>query len=265
MRPLGCHHSTLWAVSQIYGDEALLRLQDYVILNMAAKKRSKINIFGLIGVVLGIGILSLFVLKKSIFVPICANSLTCKESLELSVENEASGVFNGQTIVPPKVDLAQKEIPTKVLGEVSGEKRIYVDLATQTLSAYQGDTLFMQVLVSTGKWGRTPTGEFTIWEKVRSTKMSGGSGATYYYLPNVPFVMFFSNAQISAGRGFSLHGTYWHNNFGHPMSHGCVNMRIVDAEKLYHWANPSTGDKNVTLSTGDNPGAKITIYGQAPN
>ena len=94
-----------------------------------------------------------------------------------------------------------KEIPTKVLGEVSGEKRIYVDLATQTLSAYQGDTLFMQVLVSIGKWGRTPTGEFTIWEKVRSTKMSGGSGATYYYLPNVPFVMFFSNAQISAGRG----------------------------------------------------------------
>ena len=40
------------------------------------------------------------------------------------------------------------------------------------------------------------------------------------------------------------------------MSHGCVNMRIVDAEKLYHWANPSTGDKNVTLSIGDNPRSK---------
>jgi len=63
--------------------------------------------------------------------------------------------------------------------------------------------------------------------------------------------MFFSGPGVSAGAGFSLHGTYWHNNFGHPMSHGCVNMRTVDAQKLYGWV-------------GDNdPGTKITIYGQA--
>jgi hypothetical protein len=216
--------------------------------------------------VFGAILLGFFVLKTSFKVPSCANSLSCKESLELNVENGVTGIFNGQVVVPAKIDLAKKESPTKVLGEaeVKGEKRIYVDLATQTLSAYQGDTLFMQVLVSTGKWGKTPTGDFTIWEKVRSTKMSGGSGASYYYLPNVPFVMFFSNDKISAGRGFSLHGTYWHNNFGHPMSHGCVNMRIVDAEKLYHWANPETSGKNIILSGSDNPGTKITIYGNAP-
>ncbi len=201
----------------------------------------------------------------SIWRPFCANSLSCKDSLVLNVDNEAVGFFSGRNVIPPKVDLSQKVPETEVLGEaaLTGEKHIYVDLTTQTLKAYQGDTLFMEALVSTGKWGKTPTGEFNIWEKLRATKMSGGMGSDYYYLPNVPYVMFFSNDKVSAGRGFSLHGTYWHNNFGHPMSHGCVNMRIVDAEKLYHWVNP-VANGNVTLATKDDPGTKITIYGQAP-
>jgi lipoprotein-anchoring transpeptidase ErfK/SrfK len=187
--------------------------------------------------------------------PSCANTLSCKESLSLEVNNDEAGFFNGQKITPPKIDLAQKETKTKILGEMitTGEKRIYVDLATQTLSAYQGDTLVMQAYVSTGKWGKTPTGDFTIWKKFRATKMSGGSGADYYYLPNVPYVMFFSNNEVSAGRGFSLHGAYWHNNFGHTMSHGCVNMREVDVKKLYEWV----GD--------DLSNVKITIYGEPKN
>src|SRR3989344_4358346 len=202
-----------------------------------AKKRlsGHIKTFSLLTAAFGIVILSLLVLKKSFFIPPCANTLSCKESLVLNVENDITGVFYGQKVTPPKIDLAQKESPTKVLGEaiLSGEKRVYVDLTTQTLSAYQGDSLFMQVPVSTGKWFPTPTGDFTVWEKVRATKMSGGQGADYYYLPNVPYVMFFSNEKVAAGRGFALHGASWHNNFGHPMSHGCVNMRIVDAQKLY--------------------------------
>lgn len=187
--------------------------------------------------------------------PPCANTLSCKESLSLEVNNDEAGVFNGRKITPPKINLAQKEPKTKVLGETAatGEKRIYVDLATQTLSAYQGDTLVMQALVSTGKWGKTPTGDFTIWKKIRATKMSGGSGSDYYYLPNVPYVMFFSNNEVSAGRGYSLHGAYWHNNFGHTMSHGCVNMREIDAKKLYEWV----GD--------DLSNVKITIYGEPKN
>ena len=93
--------------------------------------------------------------------------------------------------------------------------------------------------------------------------MSGGQGADYYYLPNVPYVMFFSGSGISAGRGFSLHGAYWHNNFGHAMSHGCVNMRTVDAQKLYYWVDPPA-EGNIGVSTKDSPGTKITIYGKAP-
>ncbi len=185
--------------------------------------------------------------------------------MSLDVENGVDGVFNGRKVSPPKIDLSQSDETAKVLGEVdlTGEKHIYVDLNTQTLKAYQGNTLFMEVPVSTGKWGKTPTGEFAIWEKLKATKMSGGSGADYYHLPNVPYVMFFSGSGVSAGRGFSLHGTYWHNNFGHPMSHGCVNMRIVDAEKLYYWVNP-IAKGNVTQSSQEDPGTKITIYGQTP-
>ena len=197
--------------------------------------------------------------------PVCANSLSCKESLSLEVDNSSVGIFEGHEVTPPKIDLSEVLKETNVLGDETavGEKHIYVDLTTQTLTAYQGDTLFMTAAISSGKWFPTPTGEFTIWEKIVSTKMSGGQGADYYYLPNVPYVMFFSNNEVAAGRGFSLHGAYWHNNFGHPMSHGCVNMRAVDAQKLYGWANPETVG-NYTLATKENVGTKITIYGEAP-
>lgn len=209
---------------------------------------------------LGLGALAIFV--KPHF---CANSISCMESAKLNVENNSLGVFAGQKIKPPAVDLAESEGKSKVLAESTGtgEKHIYVDLSTQTLTAYQGDTLFMKTYVSTGKWHPTPTGEFSIWEKLRATRMTGGQGADFYDLPNVPFVMFFSGSGVSAGDGFSLHGAYWHNNFGHPMSHGCVNMRIVDAEKLYYWVNPPTNG-SVNVSDSGNPGTKITIYGQAP-
>lgn len=194
----------------------------------------------------------------------CANSRSCEESLKLNVDNNDAATFAGEKIVPPKIDLAEKLPAKTVLGEVdNGQKHIYVDLSTQTLRAFEGEKLFMEAKVSTGKWGKTPTGDFRIWEKLRATKMSGGSGADYYYLPNVPFVMFFSNDEVSAGRGFSLHGAYWHNNFGYPMSHGCVNMRIIDAEKLYWWVGPQAST-NVTVSSSENPGTLITIYGQAP-
>lgn len=197
--------------------------------------------------------------------PFCANSISCQESFNLKVENGVAGVFGGQNVAAPAVDLSKKESGTKVLGEATatGEKHIYVDLTTQTLTAYEGDKIFLQTAVSTGKWFPTPPGEYTIWEKIRATRMSGGQGADYYNLPNVPFVMFFSGSGVPAGAGFSLHGAYWHNNFGHPMSHGCVNMRIIDAEKIYNWANPVTTG-SYTPATKDDPGTKITIYGKTP-
>lgn len=196
-------------------------------------------------------VIGLIIITWSVTRPFCANSLSCTESLSLKIENGATGIFNGQVVVPPKVDLSEKEPMTQVLGAEtpSSDKHIYVDLTTQTIKAFDGNSLVLDSFVATGKWHPTPTGEFKIWEKLRATRMSGGTGADFYDLPNVPFVMYFSGSGIPSSAGYGLHGAYWHDNFGHPMSHGCVNMRTVDAEKLFAWAEVGT---------------KITIYGEAP-
>ena len=111
-----------------------------------------------------------------------------------------------------------------------GARWIDVNLSTQSVYAYQGDTVVNSFIVSTGtSYTPTVTGKFKIWIKLKSTSMSGPG----YYLPNVPYVMYFY-------KGYGLHGTYWHNNFGTPMSHGCVNLRISDAEWLFNWASEGT-------------------------
>lgn len=187
----------------------------------------------------------------------CANTISCREAPKFEIETNATGIYNNQPLHVPNISLSQNENVNPVLGIKTsrGEKHIYVNLETQTLSAYEGKNLYIKTFISSGLWGKTPKGEYTIWSKFRATRMSGGSGADYYDLPNVPYVMFFSNDNVPASLGFSLHGTYWHNNFGHAMSHGCVNMRTADAAKVFEWADaPINGNK----------GTKITIYGDLP-
>lgn len=194
----------------------------------------------------------------------CANSISCIKDLSGNYEPTREGNFQGKLVaVPPQTKNNDKVVLAEYTG--SGNKHIYVDLGKQTLYAYEDDHLVYTFPVSSGKWYPTPTGDFRIWIKVRYTKMSGGNPAihTYYYLPNVPYVMFFYNDQISQARGFSLHGTYWHGNFGHPMSHGCVNMRTADAETLYYWTSPKVLG-STTYASKDDPGTPITIYGEAP-
>ncbi|MFH1561416.1 MAG: L,D-transpeptidase [Patescibacteria group bacterium] len=158
-------------------------------------------------------------------------------------------VFNNQLVKIPSF----REDQSRVLGESSGNKRIEVDLTNQRLYAYEDNRQIYNFSISSGKWGKTPTGVFKIWIKLRYTKMEGGSKSlrTYYYLPNVPYVMFFYNEKIPKQRGFGIHGTYWHDNFGQPMSHGCINMKTEEAGLIYQWAE-----------SGQTP---IVIYGQAPN
>ncbi len=177
---------------------------------------------------------------------------------------QTQGEFYGKTVVSSPVAAKQKH--TAVLGSTTGEKRIEVDLTNQRLFAYEGDQKIYEFLISSGKWGKTPTGTFHIWSKFRYKHMSGGNKElrTYYNLPNVPFTMFFANDEVPAARGFGIHGTYWHNNFGHPMSHGCINMKTEEAELIYNWADPATGDQNYTKATDENPGTEVVIYGEAP-
>lgn len=204
-------------------------------------------------------LLSFFLTKQKIA---CANSISCTNNLSTLIENDAQGIFLGQIVDVPDINPSSEKMST-VLGETdqASSKHIYVDLAQQKLYAFDGDKLFLETLVSTGKWGRTPPGEYRIWVKIRSTRMSGGSGNDAYDLPNVPFNMFFYSPQVPKSRGYALHGAYWHNNFGHEMSHGCVNMRPIDAEQIYNWTNPIS-QKSTTYESVDDPGTQISICNQ---
>lgn len=177
----------------------------------------------------------------------------------------SSAVFNNKATSLPSPD--SDTLVASVLGESSGNKRIEIDLTNQRLYAYENNNLVYNFLISSGKWGKTPTGTFYIWVKLRYTKMEGGSKAinTYYYLPNVPYVMFFYNDDIPKYRGFGLHGTYWHSNFGHPMSHGCINMKTEEAGLIYYWVKPDLMNRASIFASDDNPGTQIVIYGTASN
>lgn len=222
------------------------------------------GIFGIGFVVLAAVVAAFAILKTSIQSNLCANSISCIKNLTGEFENSAKNAeFLGQNLQVPSF-MADKINTSKVLGEAPASgKRIEVDLSRQMLYAYQNDQVVMSFPVSTGKWGKTPTGTFHIWVKLRYTRMSGGVGADYYNLPNVPYVMFFYNDEVSKGRGFSLHGAYWHNNFGYPMSHGCVNIAPVNAGKLYDWATP-VAEGNITNASTANPGTEVIIYGTPP-
>jgi lipoprotein-anchoring transpeptidase ErfK/SrfK len=176
----------------------------------------------------------------------------------------------GQKITAPDAEyFADVNKYTSVLGAQTGTgaKHIYVDLSSQHLYAYQGAALVFSDLVATGKWNLTPTGTFEVWVKLQATLMAGGEGATAYYLPNVPWTMYFANANVGRSQGYSMHGEYWYNpdtGLGKPQSHGCVNMRISDAKALYDWIDPPTTGYT-THATDQNPGTLVTIYGTTPN
>jgi len=190
-------------------------------------------------------------------------TLTGKEVKDWSGKinlEEKIAIFEGKEISVPETILKETESP--VLGVSDQERYIEIDLSEQKLRAWEGDQIFLESLVSTGlPWFPTPTGEFRIWAKARATRMEGGEGKYYYNLPNVPYVMFFENGEIPGYRGYSLHGTYWHNDFGRVHSHGCVNLPTPIAQRLYYWTSPTMPEGHSFIRTSeDNPGTKIIIH-----
>lgn len=176
-------------------------------------------------------------------------------------ESASLAIFNGEIINYPKTSLAQNRSSnnTAVLGttnESGEEKWIEVSIDEQKVRAWEGNKVVMEFLVSTGKWAPTPKGDFRIWHKTRNQVMSGGSKelGTYYYLPNVSSNMFFY-------KGYALHGAYWHNNFGQPMSHGCVNSPLANAASIFDWAGPVVPEgQNAVHATSDNPGTRVYVH-----
>jgi lipoprotein-anchoring transpeptidase ErfK/SrfK len=126
------------------------------------------------------------------------------------------------------------------VGIYTTEKLITVDLASQTLTAWEGGKIQHQAKVSTGMY-LTPTvrGSFRINWKLPLQDMRGPSPYKQYYpngkyyIKDVPNVMYFYQA-------YAIHGAYWHNNFGNRASHGCVNVPLASAQWLFNWANVGT-------------------------
>ena len=176
---------------------------------------------------------------------------------------EKIAYFDGNKVNVPEEESGDTSF-AQVLGETSGggERLIEVDLSEQKLIAHEGDQIFLETQVASGlPWTPTPEGEFRVWGKFRYTKMEGGSGKYYYNLPNVPYVMFFENPDVPGYKGYGLHGTYWHNSFGTPRSHGCVNLPTPIAKELFYWTGPTLPEgKGTTRATSENPGTRIVIH-----
>jgi hypothetical protein len=154
-----------------------------------------------------------------------------------------------------------RPIPDEELAPISPavpfeKKRIEVSLGEQTLTCYEEERIVLQTNVSSGLAGLgpdtgTPTGRFNIQSKYPSKHMGDGSLASdieAYELVGVPWNCFFT------AEGHAFHGTYWHDNFGVPMSHGCVNMRPEDAKFLFRWGLPIIEMKDIDANLPDKIG-----------
>ncbi len=112
----------------------------------------------------------------------------------------------------------------------SGQHWIEIDLSDQHLFAWEGTNQTFTAVISTGK-PTTPTnpGIYTIQRKYPQDRMRGAD----YDIADVPNVLYFD-------RGYAIHGAYWHNNFGTPVSHGCINLPVNNAQWLFEWTKIGT-------------------------
>jgi lipoprotein-anchoring transpeptidase ErfK/SrfK len=137
-------------------------------------------------------------------------------------------------------------------------KKIVVDVNKQTLSCFEGEDEVYYCRVSTGakydmygnvveKWS-TPLGNYKTSRKFISLQMSGGTTGAPYDLPGIGWVSIFATG------GVAIHATVWHNDFGTPKSHGCVNTLPEDAKWIFRWGlptvQPDPGMVDITITNG---------------
>ena len=171
--------------------------------------------------------------------------------------DERLGVFYYATASAVRIILAEELLPINPDQE---SKRIVVNLKEQRLSAYEAGREVFTALISSGRLytaddgavrSHTPAGEFIVDRKRPSRHMGNGDAAgSDYELPGVPWVSYFH------WKGFSFHGTWWHNDFGRPRSAGCINLRPEEARWIYRWSQP-TPLPDQELTTGE--GTRVEI------
>jgi len=151
--------------------------------------------------------------------------------------------------------------PPSEPGIAAGERWIDIELASQTLVAYEGLRPIFATLISTGR-GRqgselaTPKGVFRIWIKLVTSVMDNlenDEASRYYRIEDVPYVQYFS-------KGVGLHAAFWHRSFGRVRSHGCVNLAPLDALRLFQWTSPRLpAGWTAVLPTGFDRGTIVRV------
>jgi hypothetical protein len=144
----------------------------------------------------------------------------------------------------------------------AGEKWVDVSIGQQTLLAFEGDKPVYATLVSTGRTSPvkdkdhpTPTGVWRIREKHIASTMDGDVASDGpYSIEDVPWIMYFQGS-------YALHGAFWHANFGHKQSHGCVNLSPIDAKAIFGWTDPPLPDGwHGVNSTPENLGTWVSVH-----
>jgi lipoprotein-anchoring transpeptidase ErfK/SrfK len=167
--------------------------------------------------------------------------------------------------IPAKhMRLIPLEETTPISPDIPAEKkRIEVSLQDQILTAFENDKQILKTKISSGlsfqppgkiPW-TTPKGSFNVQLKMPSKHM-GESWLVFdpeaYIMPGVPWVSFFEPET-----GVAFHGTYWHQNFGMPMSHGCINMKTEEARWLFRWVSPPMETLEVVTN---GLGTQVLVY-----
>ncbi len=175
------------------------------------------------------GITTFITIQTSYITIILAGQETFEffHSSQVITENQEERLFAKS---PVKKSRRQQIFHQMTALKKSPKRWIEINLSTQRLIAWQGNKQVYFVTVSTGK-ASTPTypGVFKIQRKHSKDRMRGSN----YDVPDVPYTMYYY-------RGYAIHGAYWHNRFGTPVSHGCTNLPVKDAKWLYQWASVGT-------------------------
>lgn len=153
-----------------------------------------------------------------------------EDIIRLNNLTDPDKIYPGQQLVIPAAGIwvpSEKDAPP---APTQQGKAIIVKLREQRIYAYENGRLVRSALTSTGKLGtETVVGDYKIYVKYPVTRMRGPD----YDIPDVPWTMYFH-------QGYGIHGAYWHNTFGRPRSHGCVNLEVNEAKWFYDFAPVGT-------------------------
>ncbi len=168
-------------------------------------------------------------------------------------------IHEGLTYSPGPYVLAEslRPISPEDLAPISPgrtDKRIEIDLSTHTLTCLEGERPVYTAPFASGMPDtRTPRGEFRVIIKRHTRRMVGGEGEDHYDLPGVPFPVYFTWS------GVAIHGTYWHNDYGRPKSHGCVNVPSKDAKWIFRWVDPVLPYETYSEEYTNGAGTRIVV------